>query len=873
MSSRAATTTLKLQNFEPQAKAWVSAAQTLADQRGHLMIEPLHALAHGLASEPGVLRVLSGAGVDTKLLRERVEGALSSLPRGTQASYLSDAALDLLRRADRQAESAGQRRVRRQELLAALVQEKTGALGDIWSQLRVTPAAVQARLTDDAFGAPSGASGQAGSGPSSSGAASSGESGLVDLVNEAREKRLDPAIGRVDLVRRLVAVLERRSKNHPVLVGEHGVGKRSLVYALAQRIARGDVPTRLSGARLLAVEASRLVAGTRLRSEVDERVRRLLGGEVDVPETVLVLFGIDALSGSPQGAVLAELLAPSGPQVLGTTTQEGWAKLASQQPQLARAFSLLSVEEPSPEESLEMVRGGSRRLELHHGVQITESAVRAATELSRRYLRERFLPESAFDLLDEVAAYKRLATDGVPDDIDRKSTRLDSLLAQVATLAGAADELSSEMRLRLDSEATALAPEVESARKALEGRRQAVSELRQVQTEHREAMLELEQARASKNFARVGELEHAVVPGLEQRKSDLEQKAQELGLRDEPRVVTEDDVAQVIATWTGVPVAKMMEGEAERLASLEARLGERVIGQDAAVAAIARAVRRGRVGLRDPKKPIGSFLFLGPSGVGKTELAKALAEVLFDDEAALTRLDMSEFMEKHMAQRLIGAPPGYADSEQGGFLTEAVRKRPYSVLLFDEVEKAHQDVFNLLLQVLDDGRLTDGRGRLADFTNTVVLLTSNIGSDRILGIAPERFESEAGLAEVRETLSESLRAFFRPELLNRLDDTIVFRPLGKTLLSRILDKELKSLTRTLGARELTLEVTDEAKAHLVEEGYEPALGARPLKRVIVRKLQDPIAEALVRGSAQRGSSVRVRVADGKIAVDVVPPTP
>ncbi len=862
MANPSATTTLKLQHFEPAAKAWISGAQTLADQRSHSMIEPLHALAQGL-SEPGVGRALVGAGVDLAVLRERVEGALGSLSTGRHAAYLSDATLELLRRAEKVASEAGARRVRRQDLLVALTQEREGLLGDIWRQWKVSPAALDKYLAELGGARTEGAL-------PSSGAAS--ESALTDLVSEARAERLDPAIGRVDLVRRLVAVLERRTKNHPVLVGEHGVGKRSLVSALAQRIARGDVPTRLSGARLLAVDATRLVAGARLRSEVDERVRRILGADVEAPETVLVLYGLDALAGSgPQGAVLAELLGPGGPRLLGTTTPEGWVKLVAQQPTLVRAFSVLSVEEPNAEESLEMVRGGARRLELHHGVQIDESAVRAAGELSRRYLRERFLPESAFDLLDEAAARKRLAIDGIPEDVDRRSTRLDSLLAQVATLEGIEDEVSRGVRLRLDAEASALRPEVEEARRALGGRRRAVEELRQVQNEHLRALAELETARAAKDFRRVGELEHGVVPELEARRAQAEQKAQEAGLVEEPRVVSGDDVAQVLAAWTGVPVAKMMEGEAERLAALDTRLEERVLGQSHAVDALSRAVRRGRVGLRDPKKPIGSFLFLGPSGVGKTELAKALAEALFDDEAALTRLDMSEFMEKHMAQRLIGAPPGYADSEQGGFLTEAVRKRPYSVLLFDEVEKAHHDVFNLLLQVLDDGRLTDGRGRLADFSNTVVLLTSNIGSERILDVDEQCFENEEGLAQVRTLLNDSLRAFFRPELLNRLDDVVVFRPLGKPLLRRILDKEIRALRRALTERELTLDVSEEALDAIVSEGYEPALGARPLKRVIVRELLDPVAEALVKGGVVRGSVVRVALDAGRVSARVVPP--
>lgn len=850
-----ATTTLKLAQFEPEAKAWIVGAQALADQKRHVMLEPLHVLAHGLAAEPGVGRVLLAAGVDITLLRERIDARLAGLPPGREAAYLSDGALDLLRRAERTAEQAGTERVRREDLLLALGQETRGPLGDLWRTLRFDASRLRAEL-----GRLRGADAQS--------------TLLLDLVEEARAGRLDPVIGRVDLVRRLVAVLERRTKNHPLLVGEHGVGKRSLIHALAQRVLRGDVPTRLTGARLLAVDATRLVAGARLRSEVEARVKQLLGPRVEEPDVVLVLFGIDALAGGgPQSAVLAELLAPGGVRLLGTATPEGWNKLESQQATLARLFSVLPVEEPSLEETLDMVRGGARRLEVHHAVQIGESAVRAAAELSRRHLHQRCSPEAPFDLLDEAAARKRLATDGIPRDVDRQSARLESVEAQLATLQGAGDAVSREQVERLEAEAAHLRPEVDAARSRLDARRAAVGELRNLRVERAALLADLERARRDEAFARIEELERRLLPEIESRSVVAEERAQELGLADEPRLVTDDDVAQIVAAWTGVPVTRMMEGEAARLGSLEERLQERVVGQDAAVSALARAVRRGRVGLRDPKKPIGSFLFLGPSGVGKTELAKALAEALFDDEAALTRLDMSEFMEKHMAQRLIGAPPGYADSDQGGFLTEAVRKRPYSVLLFDEVEKAHQDVFNLLLQVLDDGRLTDGRGRLADFSNTVVLMTSNIGSERILDVPAEVFESPEGLEQVRQTLSEGLRAFFRPELLNRLDDVLVFRPLTRTLLRLILDKEVRRLDARLAARHLTLEVEPAAADHLVELGYEPALGARPLQRVLVRELQDPLATALVAGGLPRGSHVRVQLTEEALRVVVEPSSP
>ncbi len=844
--------TLKLSHFAPEAKSWVVSAQALADQKGHATIEPLHALASGLAEEPGVSRVFRASGLEPNSLRRRTDSALEGLPRGNEPAYLSEAGLELLQRASRVAKTHGSKTVRGQDLLLALAQEVRGAVGEIWASLSVEPAAVAKHL--EAFG---------------QGAPGSPGEGLRDLVSEARAGRLDPVIGRVREVRRLLAVLERRTKNHPVLVGEHGVGKSSIVGALAQRIARGDVPTRLLDARLIEVDAAQLVAGARLRSEVDSRVKKLLGTSIDRAEVVLVVRGVEALAGSgPQGAVLTELLGPgSTARVLATTTPEGWTKLQSEHPAVARRFSVLPVEEPSDEQVLEMVRGGALRIEEHHDVQISESAVVAAAELSRRYLRERFLPEAAFDVLDEAAAQKRLGTDGIPLEIDEKASRLDSLEAQIATLRGADDSASNAVRLGLDAEASELRPEVDTARRSVDERRSAVALLRKLRAEHTEALAELESARESKNFSRVGELEHGVLPELEKKIEAADQNARESGFVDEPRVVDDGDVARVIADFTGVPVTKMMEDEAERLGSLEQRLGQRVVGQDHAVSALSRAVRRGRVGLRDTGKPIGSFLFLGPSGVGKTELAKALAEALFDDEAALTRLDMSEFMEKHMVARLLGSPPGYVDSEAGGFLTEAVRQRPYSVLLFDEVEKAHQDVFNLLLQVLDDGRLTDGRGRLADFSNTVILMTSNIGSERILEADAEAFETEGGQELLRDMLSDSLREFFRPEMLNRLDDTLVFRPLGKPLLRLILNKEIRSLEKMLSDRRLTLEVDDAAADELVEQGYEPALGARPLKRALVRNVQDPLAEALVAGRLPEGGKVRVVLGDAGIEVE------
>jgi ATP-dependent Clp protease ATP-binding subunit ClpB len=690
---------------------------------------------------------------------------------------------------------------------------------------------------------------------------------VVDLIERARSSGSDPVIGRADEVRRVLTVLERRGKSHPLLVGEPGVGKSAIVRALARRMAKGDVPTSLAGARLLAIDTGALVAGARLRGEIEERVRKVLGRLSGREPAIVVARALDQLfgqgpTGSAVGEVLKTALFQGGLRLLATTTPDGLRRLQERDPELVRSFTVLEVEEASVELATEITRGVASRYEEHHRVEIGEGAVVAAVRLARRYVHDRFLPDSALDLLDEAAAAKRVETDGWSPDADRQMRRLETLHAQIASLSRADDADTKQRMAELDAEAKALEPKVKEIRAEVERRRGVISALRALTQELSEARVAADAAKEKKEDARASELLHVTIPDLEARLAKAEETAHNSGVSAAPRALREQDVAATLAEWTGIPVQKMLEGEAEKLLDLEKRLGGRVIGQEHAVGAVSRAVRRGRVGLRDPKKPIGSFLFLGPSGVGKTELAKALAELVFDDEQALTRLDMSEFMERHMAQRLLGAPPGYADSEQGGFLTEAVRKRPYSVLLFDEVEKAHQDVFNLLLQVLDDGRLTDGRGRLADFSNTIVIMTSNIGSDRILEADAKLFESEDGREALRDVLFERLRAFFRPEFLNRIDEVLVFRPLSKDDLGKIFELELRSLRRLLSERKLGLEVDEAAKLELVELGYEPSLGARPLKRVVLQKLQDPLAQALLSTSFPEGSTVRVKLENG-----------
>ncbi len=804
------TSTLSLDRFEAEARAAVVAAQTQADERRHAEVQPLH-LLFALLLRSGVTRVIERMGIDRAELTAAVDRALSLLPHSVEPAYFSVSLLELIGRAEREAKREQRSQTTLEDLLNVLAQELRPPLGEVLAAFGISPGAFRPHL--GALGAGRREPALPALGPAPTNEEPSG------YTTDLRRAAELPLIGRASELRRVLTVLERHGKSHPLLVGEAGVGKRSIVSALGARLARGDVPRGLQQARLLRLEFAALSAGARLRGELEERVRSTLA-RLTSESTPLILFipnleqifgAQSALSGLPD--LLRLGLERARFRLLGTVTPEGLRKLEDRDPALLRWLSALDIGEPSVDEAVDMVRSVSGYLETHHRVNITEAAVLSAPQLAKRYLQDRRLPEGAIDLLDEAAARCRVARDGLSEQADAEVRRLEAIDAQLASAHDPDDGDLEPLRQRLLGERTTLAPRVEQALKARDARSSEPS---------------------------------AVLPR-----------------------VTAEDVATTLAAWTGIPAQRLLEGEAEKLLDLEGRLTQRVVGQDHAVAAVARAVRRGRVGLRDPRRPIGSFLFLGPSGVGKTELAKALAALLFDDERSLIRLDMSEFMERHMAQRLIGAPPGYADSEQGGFLTEAVRRRPYSVLLFDEVEKAHQDVFNLLLQLLDEGRLTDGRGRTTDFSNTVVIFTSNLGSERILGVDPASFDTDAGRLALRTDLLENLRQFFRPELLNRIDEVQVFRPLSKQHLSLVVDIELAKVAKLLEAQRLRLNVDPSVKAQLVELGYEPALGARPLRRVILRELQDPLAEALLAGRFGAGQVVNVDLVDGALRLRAV----
>jgi ATP-dependent Clp protease ATP-binding subunit ClpB len=854
--------TMPLDQFSHEARSLIAAAQALADEQKHADVEPIHLLARALR-DPGVVEIFKKASADPGEVAATCELALKKLPKTSSAeAYLSEALLELMRRAERESKREKAQQVGLEQVLVALSQEIRGAAGEVFAAFNLSPGFVRPHLAllrsvpRDTAATPAGSS-------------AATPSDLVarytrDLI--AASSGADPVIGRDGEVRRLLQILERRSKNHPLLVGEPGVGKSAIIRALALRIVSGEVPSNLVGARLLELDSGAVVAGaTKVRGEVEDRIKALakaMQAERGKSEAILVIENINDLLGqgvvgAGMGDVIRSLFDRGELRVIGTCWPEGLKKLAERDAALFRRFTSILVEPATNAQALEILQGIVPRYEQHHNVAISAAALDAAVKLAARYVQDRALPDSAIDLLDETAARKRVESEGVPAEVDNLLRRLESLRAQRNGIAHDNDRASAEQRERIDREISTLEPQVAILRSKLDAKRGAQLAAEALRKEVQKLEAELEACRKDKP-ARAGELEYVILPQVRQRYQAAQAVVESNGPGSSNLVVAED-VAHTLETWTGIPVQKMLEGESDKLLKMESRLRQRIVGQDEAVNALSRAVRRGRIGLRDPKKPIGSFLFLGPSGVGKTELAKALAEFLFDDEQAMTRLDMSEFMERHMAQRLLGAPPGYVDSEQGGFLTEAVRRRPYSVLLFDEIEKAHGDVFNLLLQVLDDGRLTDGRGRLADFSNTVIIMTSNVGSGRILDTDPRMFESEDGRSALGDVLMSELKEKFRPEFLNRIGDVIVFRPLRKTDLRGIVDIQLRRVNSLVEHRGLSLRFTDAAKDRLVEISYEPAFGARPLNRSILRHIQDPLAENILKAGYREGTHLTVDV--------------